>query len=250
MMSCPSCGKENSPHRDRCVHCGARLQDRPKTTPIIVPDQEDEHTELAGVLEEDEHTELAGVIEEDEHTSPEGSLEADEHTQLLPDDDSGDATMHLDPESIEAGKSVAAAPIPQMAADDGSPLQVGQAFGSRYRIEKLLGFGGMGAVYKAHDQELDIPVALKIIRPEVAADPALAEKLDRRFKRELLLARKVTHKNVVRIHDLGEIEGVKYITMTYIEGEDLSEILKREGTVSVPDALKIMRPVLSATKSK
>ena len=103
----------------------------------------------------------------------------------------------------------------------------------------------MGAVYKAWDKELDIPVALKVIRPEVAQDPALAEQLDRRFKRELLLARKVTHKNVVRIHDLGEIDGVKYITMTYIEGEDLLDILKRDGTVSVPDALKILRPVVS-----
>ena len=100
MVSCPSCGKENSPHRDRCVHCGARLQDRPKTTPIIVPDEEEGHTELAGVLEEDEHT------------APEGNLEADEHTQLLPDDDSGDATMHLDPEDLESVHSAAASKAP------------------------------------------------------------------------------------------------------------------------------------------
>jgi tetratricopeptide (TPR) repeat protein/tRNA A-37 threonylcarbamoyl transferase component Bud32 len=103
----------------------------------------------------------------------------------------------------------------------------------------------MGAVYKAWDQELDIPVALKVIRPEMAQDPAVAEQLDRRFKRELLLARQVTHKNVVRIHDLGEIEGVKYITMTYIEGEDLLGILKRDGRVPVPEALKILRPVVA-----
>ena len=125
------------------------------------------------------------------------------------------------------------------------PLEIGASFGARYRIDQLLGFGGMGAVYKAWDNELEIPVALKVIRPEVARDPALAEQLDRRFKRELLLARKVTHKNVVRIHDLGEIDGVKYITMTYIEGEDLLHILKREQTVAVAEALRMLRPVVS-----
>ena len=102
---------------------------------------------------------------------------------------------------------------------------------SHYKIIEKIGSGGMGTVYKARDTKLDRFVALKVIRPEVASDPALAEQLDRRFKRELLLARKVTHKNVVRIHDLGEIDGIKYITMTFIEGEDLLHVIKREKTV-------------------
>ena len=76
-------------------------------------------------------------------------------------------------------------------------------------------------------------MALKVIRPEVLADPAVAAELERRFKRELVLARQVTHKNVVRIHDLGELNGIKYITMSYVEGADLSTILKREGTLPV-----------------
>jgi serine/threonine protein kinase/tetratricopeptide (TPR) repeat protein len=179
-----------------------------------------------------------------------GDGDDQEHTVALSGDVSEfDATMNVDPESLQSGgvkggKGASAVPATQMPGDAGSPLKVGDAFGDRYRIDKLLGFGGMGAVYKAWDQELDIPVALKVIRPEMAQDPAVAEQLDRRFKRELLLARQVTHKNVVRIHDLGEIEGVKYITMTYIEGEDLLDILKRDCKVSVPDALKIMRPVV------
>src|SRR4051812_20669668 len=102
------------------------------------------------------------------------------------------------------------------AAGDTGPLDPGQAFGSRYHIIRLLGAGGMGAVYQAWDEELSIAVAIKVIRPEIMADPNAAEEVQRRFKRELLLARQVTHKNVVRIHDLGEIDAIKYITMSYV----------------------------------
>ena len=92
-------------------------------------------------------------------------------------------------------------------------------FGTRYHIIRLLGMGGMGAVYHAWDQELGVAVALKVIRPEVVAeDPAAALDMERRFKRELLLARQVTHPNVVRIHDLGEFSGIKYISMPYVDG--------------------------------
>jgi serine/threonine protein kinase len=93
------------------------------------------------------------------------------------------------------------------------PLQVGQAFGARYHIIRVLGVGGMGAVYHAWDAELGMAVALKVIRPETSTDPVTAQEMERRFKQELVLARQVTHKNVVRIHDLGEISGIKYITM-------------------------------------
>jgi|RhiMethySRZTD1v2_1073278.scaffolds.fasta_scaffold02704_2 serine/threonine protein kinase/tetratricopeptide (TPR) repeat protein len=122
------------------------------------------------------------------------------------------------------------------------PLTLGQTFG-RYHIIKLLGIGGMGAVYQAWDHELGVAVAVKVIRPDAIADPVAAQEVERRFKRELLLARQVTHKNVVRIHDLGEIDGIKYITMTYVEGEDLATKLKREGRLPVPRALHIARQV-------
>ena len=91
----------------------------------------------------------------------------------------------------------------------------------------------MGAVYQAWDAELGVAVALKTVRPEVAADPSTARMLEQRFKQELLLARKVTHKNIVRVHDIGEVDGLKYITMPYLEGEDLATILKREGKLPV-----------------
>jgi serine/threonine protein kinase/tetratricopeptide (TPR) repeat protein len=135
-------------------------------------------------------------------------------------------------------------------AHDGSntaqgPLLPGQNLGDRYHIVKLLGLGGMGAVYQAWDAELGVVVAVKVIRPSADADPHTAHALERRFKQELLLARQVTHRNVVRIHDLGEIHGIKYITMPYVQGEDLATILRREGKLSIERTLKIARSMVS-----
>ena len=116
---------------------------------------------------------------------------------------------------------------------------------SHYRILSKIGQGGMGEVYHAWDQELAVAVALKVIRPEATAEPGAAAELHRRFKRELLLARQITHRNVVRIHDMGEFGGVKYITMPFIDGEDLGSILKREKKLPVPRGLKLARAMAS-----
>jgi len=129
------------------------------------------------------------------------------------------------------------------------PLAPGEAFGSRYHVIRLLGIGGMGAVYQAWDDELGVSVAIKVVRPEISADPVLAADLERRFKRELLLAREVTHKNVVRIHDLGEMDGIKYITMSYIQGRDLASILKSSGKLAVPVALRIAKQVAAGLQA-
>ncbi len=103
----------------------------------------------------------------------------------------------------------------------------------------------MGAVYEAWDRALGVVVALKTVRPEIAADPVTARLLERRFKQELLLARQVTHKNIVRVHDMGEVDGIKYITMPYLEGEDLATVLKREGKLPVERVMGIARQVAS-----
>jgi serine/threonine protein kinase/tetratricopeptide (TPR) repeat protein len=136
------------------------------------------------------------------------------------------------------------APAPQAVSIKG-PLKPGEAFGPRYHIIRALGLGGMGAVYHAWDAELGVAVAIKVIRPDVMADPAAAAEIERRFKRELLLARQVTHKNVVRIHDLGEINGIKYITMPYIDGADLAGVLKQDGPLPIGRVLRIARSVVS-----
>jgi tetratricopeptide (TPR) repeat protein len=121
------------------------------------------------------------------------------------------------------------------------PLRIGQEIGSRYQIQRLLGVGGMGAVYEAWDEELGVPVALKVIRQELVANPDTARDLERRFKLELLIGRRVTHENVVRIHDLGHVDNLLYITMPYIDGEDLASIVEREGVLPVPRVMKIAR---------
>ncbi len=136
-------------------------------------------------------------------------------------------------------------PIAATPSDtESGPLTIGQRFG-RYTIVRLLGIGGMGAVYQAWDAELEVIVALKVIRPEALSDPLAEQEIERRFKRELLLARQVTHKNVVRIHDLGELDGIKYITMSYVEGIDLATLVKQDGRLPVSKALRIIRAVVS-----
>jgi len=121
-------------------------------------------------------------------------------------------------------------------------LQPGVLFGGRYEILSILGQGGMGAVYKARDRELDRLIALKVIRPELATDPAILQ----RFKQELILARNITHKNVVRIYDLGEAEGIRFISMEYVDGEDLRTLLRGEGKFSVKDTLAVIEQVCRA----
>ncbi|MGH9321413.1 MAG: protein kinase domain-containing protein [Vicinamibacteria bacterium] len=121
-------------------------------------------------------------------------------------------------------------------------LQRDIVFSGRYRIQEVLGEGGMGVVYKAIDLELDKVIALKTIRGEKDTDPDIIQ----RFKRELLLARGITHKNVVRIHDFGEADGIKYFTMEYIEGESLKDRIRRRGRIAVNEALPMIAQMLSA----
>jgi tetratricopeptide (TPR) repeat protein len=124
-------------------------------------------------------------------------------------------------------------------------LPAGTVLGNRYEIIAMLGEGGMGAVYKARDMELDRVIALKVIRPELAGNPEILK----RFKQELILARQVTDRNVIRIFDLGEADGIKFITMEYLEGESLYQILRRQGTVPVNEAMDIMRQMLSGLQA-
>jgi tetratricopeptide (TPR) repeat protein len=115
----------------------------------------------------------------------------------------------------------------------------GSRLGDRYEIINLLGEGGMGAVYKALDHELDRVVALKVIRPQLASNADILA----RFKQELILARQITHKNVIRIFDLGMAEGTKFITMEYVEGRDLKTILKERTKLPPEEAADIMLQV-------
>lgn len=126
-----------------------------------------------------------------------------------------------------AAPSVGAAPVgpePTSASPGGPPI-----LADRYVILGMLGAGGMGNVYKARDLELEELVALKVLRPELVGAPGVLD----RFRREVKLARRVTHPNVARVFDIGDHHGEKFLTMELIDGESLGALLVRERRLAV-----------------
>lgn len=148
------------------------------------------------------------------------------------------------PVSTEAFAKNWSLPTPAGIAGSAS-FAPGTILGTRYEILQLLGQGGMGAVYKARDLELDRVVALKVIRPELAIHPEILQ----RFKQELILARQITHRNVIRIFDLSEASGIKFITMEFIEGQDLKSLVAEKGRLSVEEAVRIVEQVCLALET-
>src|SRR5579859_2859480 len=113
----------------------------------------------------------------------------------------------------------------------------GRLLAGRYRIIALLGRGGMGEVYRADDLTLGQAVALKFLPEEASRDEALLE----RFRNEVRIARRVSHPNVCRVYDVGEIDGQTYFTMEYVDGEDLASLLRRIGRLPQDKAVEIAR---------
>lgn len=114
----------------------------------------------------------------------------------------------------------------------------------RYDILGEIGRGGMGTIYKARDRETGDLMALKVLKPEIAADPVVLE----RFKNELRLARKISHRHVCRIYEFNRIDDLAYITMEYVEGESLRHILNRFGTLSVRKGIEIAGQICAALR--
>jgi serine/threonine protein kinase/Tfp pilus assembly protein PilF len=118
-------------------------------------------------------------------------------------------------------------------------LSTGSTFAGRYQIIEELGRGGMGKVYKALDAEVDEKIALKLIKPEIAADKKTID----RFRNEMKFARKIRHKNVCQMYDLGSAEGTYFITMEYVAGEDLKKLIRKMGFLSPSQAISIAKQV-------
>ena len=112
-----------------------------------------------------------------------------------------------------------------------SALTQGSVIAGRYEVLSPLGKGGMGMVYKAHDRMLDETVAIKVLRSEFANTVEMLK----RFKHEIKLARKVSHRNVCRIHEFGEDGGVRYISMEYVEGTDIKQLARDKGGFLDPE---------------
>ncbi len=161
-----------------------------------------------------------------------------------PKSDPSDAMTIVNPSDARVGSS-GSPPHPIFSHIGATIFHEGNVIGGRYEIHKMLGMGGMGAVYKARDMEVERVVGLKVIRPDLAGNPAILA----RFKQELVLARQVTHKNIIRIYDLNEADGVKFITMEFIEGEDLRTILTRQGKLSPQEAVAIMLQVCAGLQA-
>src|SRR5450631_3720861 len=124
------------------------------------------------------------------------------------------------------------------SADEGRFI-AGTLLGGRYRIIGLLGRGGMGEVYRATDLTLGQSVALKFLPAEAAGNNRLLE----RFAGEVRVARQVSHPNVCRVYDIGEIEGMPFISMEYVDGEDLASLLLRIGRLPADKALEAARKI-------
>jgi serine/threonine-protein kinase len=123
-------------------------------------------------------------------------------------------------------------------------LTRGTVFADRYEIIEELGKGGMGTVYRVEDQKIREEIALKLIKPEIAFDKRTIE----RFRNELKLARKIRHKNICQMFDIGEWNGLHFITMEYISGEDLKSFIHRSKQLSIPAAIAIAEEVCEGLK--
>ena len=161
---------------------------------------------------------------------------------LMDSEESTPADANLTLENWSSPVTVSSGSEPPSATN---PLQTGSLLGGRYEILDRLGGGGMGTVYKARDREVDRVVAVKVIRADLANDSDILS----RFKQELILARKVTHKNVIRIFDLGRASGMRFITMEYIEGQDLRSFVKKEGRPTPQAAVEIILQVCNALEA-
>ena len=140
---------------------------------------------------------------------------------------------------LQASKEIPAMPTETIIAPK-KELTTGSTFVSRYQVIEELGKGGMGTVYKVFDSEIKEKIALKLLKPEVAADEETIE----RFRNEMKLARKIAHRYVCRMYDLGKAEGTYFITMEYVPGEDLKSFIRRSGQLTVGKAVYVARQVL------
>ena len=134
--------------------------------------------------------------------------------------------------------------VPTVVRDaGGGQLRPGAVFAGRYEVKEILGAGGMGVVYRAFDRELQEPVAIKTLKPEAMAGGSVA--LDR-FKQEIRLARRIAHRNVVRTYDLGEVNGMYYLTMEYVEGTSLKQLIASRGRLPVAVTLTVGKQLCRA----
>jgi len=166
----------------------------------------------------------------------------DDETRLAPGSGSAPAkssSKRTDGASKDSRPSSSSGWLSSSGAIDHGRFEPGRVLGGRYRIVERLGRGGMGEVYRADDLKLGQPVALKFLPPDVDRDPARLTQLHT----EVRMARQVSHPNVCRVYDIDEIEGTTFLSMEYVDGEDLASLLKRVGRFPEERGLEIARQI-------
>jgi tRNA A-37 threonylcarbamoyl transferase component Bud32 len=153
----------------------------------------------------------------------------------------GDAELFLEVEAMLAAEDKTDPLLdqsPESSAPDEGRFPAGTVLAGRYRVLGLLGKGGMGEVYKAFDLILNQTVALKFLAPSLITEAALA-----RFRNEVRIARQVSHPNVCRVYDLGMVERLHFLSMEYIDGEDLASLLRRIGRLPQDKAIEFTHKI-------
>ena len=208
MVACPACRNPVPDDRERCPACGVVLAAQP-TRPFTSAGA---RAVLAGPADDDAATVLPST------PRPPGSLAPTPAGSLAPTSPGSHGSV------------------------DGAEFAPGTRLADRYRIVALLGRGGMGEVYRADDLRLGQPVALKFLPRSLERDVARLE----RFLGEVRTARQVSHPNVCRVYDIGEIGGRHFLSMEYVDGEDLAALLRRIGRLPVDKAVDIARQLCAA----
>src|ERR1039458_2167686 len=156
-----------------------------------------------------------------------------------------ETTLEPGPQNASSSSTMGISHISSAPTDDEGRFVPGTLLGGRYRVIGLLGRGGMGEVYRASDLMLGQSVALKFLPPEASSNPRLLE----RFQGEVRVARQVSHPNVCRVYDIGEIEGMPFLSMEYVDGEDLAGLLHRIGRLPEDKALVTARQLCAGLQA-
>ena len=141
------------------------------------------------------------------------------------------------------GSGVTRLPLARQINNPGLVFEPGSVLANRYTVHAEVGRGGLGIVYRAFDRVIGETVAIKVLRPElVLADASAFEQL----KRELRIARRLSHRNIVRTHDIGEADGVPFLTMEYVDGASLSSLIQARGALARPAVIAVAKQLLGA----
>ena len=220
-LKCPWCQFENPPDSRTCSNCMS-----PLTPEEEAPDKPEEEIPVSPKRKPPVSSEEKAPVPSKKETP----IPAEKKTPVKPEE-----------KAPVSPKEKVPAPTTDALETPKKELATGTTFAKRYKVIEELGKGGMGRVYKVLDNEINEKIALKLLKPEVAGD----EKRIQRFRNELRNARKISHKNVCRMYHFSKAEGSYYITMEYVEGEELRSFMKRIGKMPKEKVLSVAKQVVS-----